>query len=205
MLATGRNVFMARNMGNRVLAMQISAQLGKPLILGIFKGVAFQAFQLDPDRVVIALMTPSVLGNTGMPGPILGTDKLPQHAIATDVEVGGDLQAPNLPEIGVCVPVQPVGEQVLHLVTTVLTRRQTDGVDHHQVDAGILWSGPKIGRFQPDRWQVPALVPKAILFGAPRAHDFFSKSDSTCRGSCGIASGEHPCGQAGLRSCAEVR
>jgi hypothetical protein len=52
-----------------------------------------------------------------------------------------------------------VGEQGLHLVAAVLAWRQTDGVDHQQVDASARRSRPEVGRVQPLRWRVPALLP----------------------------------------------
>lgn len=168
---------MARQMGNRVLARQVCAQAGQLRVLDIFESVAFQALKLDPDRIIIALMASSVMGFTSMPGAVLCADKLPQCTIATDIEVRGDLQAPNLPEVRVCVPVQLVREQVLHFGAAVLAWGQTDGVNHQQVDTGILGSGTEIGRRQLGGWQVPTLVPKTIFFKGPRVHGLSGNSD----------------------------
>lgn len=49
LLAAWRNVLMAGNVGERVVAGQGMAQLAQRLVLGCFKALAFQAFQLNAD------------------------------------------------------------------------------------------------------------------------------------------------------------
>jgi hypothetical protein len=44
-----------------------------------------------------------------------------------------------------CIPIEPVGEQALHAIATVLPGRQTDRVDHDQVNAGTGRPGSEIG------------------------------------------------------------
>jgi hypothetical protein len=94
--AAWRNVLMARHMCNGVVPMQVQAQTTQLLILGVFEHIALQAFEFDPNRVVIALGATSVFGLTGMPGPIVGADKLPQAAVTPNIKVRGHLQVPDL-------------------------------------------------------------------------------------------------------------
>lgn len=130
-----RNVFMSGHMGDGVVAAQKLAKLAQLLVLGRFKVPPFQAFEFNAHRVVVAVGAAPVLGLPGMPSPVIGADELPEAAIALDVEMRRHLQSPNLREIRMCVPVQLVGEEVLHLVTAKLARWQADGVDHQQIDA----------------------------------------------------------------------
>ena len=81
------NVLMARKMLNRVVPMQVKTEPTELLILGILEHIPLQTFELDADRVVIALGAPSVFGLSGMPGTVIRADKLPQAAITLDVKV----------------------------------------------------------------------------------------------------------------------
>jgi hypothetical protein len=85
--AAGRDVLMAGDVRYRVVPVQGLAQPTQLLVLGVLEHIAFQAFEFDADRVVIALGASSVLGLAGMPGPVVGADKLPQAAVATDIKM----------------------------------------------------------------------------------------------------------------------
>ena len=78
---------MASDVCDRVVPVQGQAQAAQLIVLGVLEHIALQAFEFDADRVVIALGTSSVLGLSGMPGPIVGADKLPQTAVPPYVEV----------------------------------------------------------------------------------------------------------------------
>ena len=86
-LAAGRDVLMTGDVCDRVVPVQGLAQPTQLLVLGVLEQIAFQAFEFDADRVVIALGASSVLGQAGMPGPVVGADKLPQAAVTPDVKV----------------------------------------------------------------------------------------------------------------------
>ena len=86
-LAARRDVLMAGDVRYRVVPVQGLAQPTQLLVLGVLEQIAFQAFEFDADRVVIALGASSVLGLAGMPGPVVGADKLPQAAVATDIKM----------------------------------------------------------------------------------------------------------------------
>lgn len=124
MLVTG-------DVGNRIQVCNAMAQTGQTGVLCGFKLCTLESFQFDTDRVVVAIGAAAVGRCTGMPGSVIAADKLPQGAIAPNVEVRRHLQPPDLPKVRVGVPVQLIGEQGLDLVAAVLTGRQADGV-HHQ-------------------------------------------------------------------------
>ncbi len=79
-----------------------------------------------------------------MPGTIFGADKLPQFAIAPYIKMGGNLQAFDAFEVGVLVPVQAVGEQLLYFIAPISSWRQTDRVDHDQINDSALGPWAKI-------------------------------------------------------------
>jgi len=139
------NVLMAGDVGDWVVLVQGLAQLAQLLVLGVLKHIAFQAFELDTDRVVVTLGASSVFGLPGVPGSVVGADKLPQAAVSADIKVRGYLQAPDLREVGVGIPIQLVGEQRLHLLAAVLAGGQADGVNDEQIDAGICRPEAKVG------------------------------------------------------------
>ena len=87
MLAARCDVLMAGDVRNRVVPVQVQAQPMQLLVLSILEDIALQSFELDADRVVIALGASPVLGLAGMPCPVVGTDKLPQAAVTPDIEV----------------------------------------------------------------------------------------------------------------------
>jgi len=151
---------MSRHVRDGIGACNGFAQTGQAFVLSGLKGLALQAFQLNADGVVVAIGAPPVFGLACVPGPVIAADKLPQCTIAPYIEVGRHLQPPDLPKVGVSVPVQLVGEQGLHFVTAVLARRQADGMHHQQVDARTDRSGPEVGRIQPLGVAVPAVLPK---------------------------------------------
>jgi hypothetical protein len=95
-----------------------------------------------------------------MPGAVVAADKLPERAVALNIEVGRHLQAPNALKVGVFVPVELVGEEPLHRVATVLAWGQADGVDHDQVDKYPIRAQSEIGGGQALGLWVPALMPK---------------------------------------------
>ena len=119
-LASRCNVLMAGDVCYRVVPVQGLAQLAQLHVLGVFEYTALQAFEFDADGVVIALGASSVLRLTGMPGPIVGTDKLAKVSVSPNKKVRGYLQTTNLREVRMSFPVQLVGEQCFDLLTTVL-------------------------------------------------------------------------------------
>ena len=64
-----------------------------------------------------------------------------------------------------CVPVQGVGEEGLHLGAAVLSRRQADGVDHHQVHPSTRGAGAEVGGVDAAGKPIPTLVPQRIGWG----------------------------------------
>jgi hypothetical protein len=70
-----------------------------------------------------------------MPCAVIAADKLPQRAITANEKVRGDFQPSDALKVGVCVPIELVGEQALHGIAAVLAGRQADGVENDQVNA----------------------------------------------------------------------
>ena len=130
---------MPSHMRDGVALTQCRAQGAQGFVLGRLKGFAFQAFELDADRVVVALLAPTVAGNARMPGLVLATDELHQLTTASYHKVGRNLQATDLLKIRVRVEIEPIREQGFDLGSAINARRQADGVDDDQI-------GGKIGR-----------------------------------------------------------
>ena len=82
------------------------------------------------DREIIAIIPSAPLRFPRMPGSLLRADKLDELARALNIKVCGNLSAPNLLKVGVGIPVQLIGKQLLHKSPTVFPRRQADGVNH---------------------------------------------------------------------------
>ncbi len=139
------NVFVSRYVCNGIDEPQVLTKSGQAPVLGIFKAVAFESFELNADRVVIAARSPSVLRLPCVPGAVIATDKLPKGAISANVKVRGDFQPPYALKVGVCIPIELVGEQSLHSIAAILTWWEADRVDHDQVNASLCRSGPEIG------------------------------------------------------------
>ena len=80
-----------------------------------------------------------------MPGTVVTTDELPDFALSLNEEMGRDFEATNALEVRVCVPIQLVGEQLMHSLRAVFTRWQADGVNHDQIDLGLRWPCAMVG------------------------------------------------------------
>ena len=80
-----------------------------------------------------------------MPCAVITADKLQHLTGAANDEVCGDCHAANLLKVGMRVPVQGVGEKRFNLWAAVLTRWQADGVQHDQIDAGVIRPWAKVG------------------------------------------------------------
>ena len=96
-----RYMFMPGYVVNWMALCNSSAQACKCFILGTFKRVALQALKFNADRVVVAVFTSPVLRCARMPGALIGSNKLPKLAVALNVEMGRNLHAFDVAEIGV--------------------------------------------------------------------------------------------------------
>lgn len=143
--ASRRDVFVSRNVHHRKTLAQGLAQAHRGGVLGGLKEQAFQALKLDADRSVVAALASAPAGLPGMPGPGLGVDELHNLTVAPNKEVTGDLNAAQVFEVGVSVPVQAVGKKRFDVWCAVLTWGQADGVNHHQIDGYMQGARPKVG------------------------------------------------------------
>ncbi len=75
-----------------------------------------------------------------MPGAALAIYKLQQLATAADEIVRRHLQPADALKVGVRLPIERAGKQLLHLRAAILPRRQADGVQHQQRDARPRWA-----------------------------------------------------------------
>ena len=76
---------------------------------------------------------------------MLCTYKLIQLTCAGNKKMRRNLQPLNFLKIGVCTPVQLIGEKLLNAAVTKVARWQADGVDNDQVNNRICSSLTKIG------------------------------------------------------------
>ncbi len=67
---------MARNIGGTVALKNGRAQRHQCFILVVFKKSAGKTLKLNAYRIVIAVISSAIAGNTSMPGTIICTDKL---------------------------------------------------------------------------------------------------------------------------------
>jgi hypothetical protein len=132
--SSGCDMFMAGNMRDGIVLQDGCAQTGQRFILTVFEGLSFNPLKLYSDRVVVTVAPSAVTGGAGMPGAVVATDELLEFAMAPDKKVGRHLHPLDAFEVGVPVPVELVGEQALHIVTTILTRGKTDAMQNDQIN-----------------------------------------------------------------------
>src|SRR5213595_802291 len=101
LLAAGRDVLVAGDVRDRIALRDRGRQLRERLVLRGLEAVAFQAFELDADRIVVAVLASAPARSPGMPGAVAAIDELPQLAAAADVEVRRHLHALDRLEIRV--------------------------------------------------------------------------------------------------------
>ena len=87
-LAAGCDVLVACDVGNGIALCQVGTQPCQGVVLGRFERCTLQPFELDADRIVVALAASAVVGCPCMPGALVAIDKLPERAIALDKEMG---------------------------------------------------------------------------------------------------------------------
>ncbi len=150
---------MPRKMGNGILKVQRLAKLTELCVLSLFKWVTFEALKLYAYGVIVAMASAPILRLSCMPSAVVDADKLPKCAVASNIKVSRHLQAPDLREIGVSVPVQLVGEQRLNFVASILTGWQADRVNHHQINTCTVGAQSKIWRVQSYSLMVPTAAP----------------------------------------------
>jgi len=157
------NVFMPRDVSNRILMQEAGAQVRQSGVLRRLKGLALQALEFNADTVIVAVGSTTVAGNTGVPSSVVAADKLPDRPAALNEEVRGHGHALDTLKIRVGLPIKLIGKQLVHLWTPILPGWQADGVQHDQVNLNLRRAWAKIGRIQAGRGAVPALVPQGLL------------------------------------------
>lgn len=117
-LASGRNVTVADNGLNRIMAPQVGEQAVEGQVLGILKRQFVTALKFDAERKVIAVLSPHPARDTCMPGAARAGNKLDQFAIAAHKKMGRNLQIPYFTEIGMRSGIQAIGKQLADLRPT---------------------------------------------------------------------------------------
>jgi len=127
-----RDVFMAHDLTQPVVARQQTQQACQRKVLAAVEAQTVQALQLDANGPVIAVLAVSPTGNTRMPGTLMTRHELQHTPTAADKEVRRHPQVLDGLEVRVGGCVQGVGEETLHRVATPMSRRQTDGMNDRQ-------------------------------------------------------------------------
>jgi hypothetical protein len=160
--SAGCDVLVARYKGQRVPTDDTPQKTGQRLVLGVGKSVPLQALHFNADRVIIAVVSAAVGGSACMPCSVIATNELKKAAVATNKEVGRNLQSAEGLKVGVRLPVQLVTKKLPHLGAAVIARGKTDRVNYHQIDTGPRWTGPEIGRGLRLGQRIPTLLPKTV-------------------------------------------
>src|SRR5687767_5778018 len=93
--AAWRDVLVASDVIDRVALRDGRQQALQRFVLPGFEGLAFQALELDADRIVVAVVAAAPARGSGVPGPRITVDELPQLAVAPHIEMRRDLQPAN--------------------------------------------------------------------------------------------------------------
>jgi hypothetical protein len=141
---------------------QLRTQLHQRVVLRLFKVRAFQPLQLYAYREVVAVVRAMPVGLTRVPGPVPDRHELRDTASSGDHEVAGDGRTANGLKVGVCVPIEGVGEQPLYAAVAKLARGQADGVQHHQTQRNPLRSRPMVRRGAAVCTAQPAVIPALV-------------------------------------------
>src|SRR3989344_4368919 len=106
----GRDVLMPCDVFNGVALFDVLAERCQGLVLRGFERKPFKAFQFNANRVIVALAAATVGRLASMPGPKITVHKLPKGAGAVNEEMRRNGYTTDALIVGVCVPVQRVGE-----------------------------------------------------------------------------------------------
>src|SRR5262245_12276380 len=121
-LSRRRDMLVADHRFDGVAPRQRAQQRNQLRILRGLEAIAFETFELDADRVVVAVAAVAPLRRAGVPGTSVTRNELQQLALAADHKVSRHLQAANRFEIRMCAPIEAIGEQALDRVIAVVTR-----------------------------------------------------------------------------------
>jgi hypothetical protein len=92
-------------------------------ILSVCIGQLVSAFQFHTDTENIAVAATAVLRSSGVPGPVIKTDKLHYFPIAPNKQVCRDPHSTYLIKKGVLIPIQAILKKAFDAITTELPRR----------------------------------------------------------------------------------
>ena len=116
-LASGRNIAMPVDpfwRDGRVNLPDDSGEPGERFILGILKREIVGALQLDTDGKIIDAGPTFTIRLAGVPRALVQRHKLDKLAIASNQDMGGYFQVPDLTIIRILVGIQGVAKQLLN-------------------------------------------------------------------------------------------
>ena len=163
-------------------------------VLRGLEGLAFEALELDADRVVVAGFAATPDRTAGVPSACVARHELDDLAVTPHEEVGGDGEAADALIVRMRIEVEPVGEQPLDRIATVLARRQADGVDddkcHRRIDGVRRRSAtPRGGCLRASRRASPAR-PRSRVRARRACAGLLASAHS--RSTCSAAAGASP-------------
>jgi len=111
-------------------------------VLTIRVGCLVVSLQFDTDREIVAAVAATKPRRTSVPGPVSKWHELNQFTVSAYQQMSRHLESADTGKILVCVPVQPIHEQVLDLGPAELSGWQADTMDDQQI--GLRTLGPVI-------------------------------------------------------------
>src|SRR5574343_1955649 len=113
-LAPRCNMAVARDGSNRIAHPQGVEKRPQGGVLLGSEGLCVGAFQLNTDRIVVAVGTLAPARLPGMPSPPVTADELDNPPIASNVEMRRHLQTSDGREIGMRCRIETIQEEALH-------------------------------------------------------------------------------------------
>ena len=110
------------------------------LLIGIWRLVF--ALQFDTDRKIVTARAPAEAGLSSVPGAPAEWHKLNYFAVAANQQMRRYLEVANFREVRMCVPVQAVRKELLHVRPAKISRRQADAMNDDEF--GLRASRPVI-------------------------------------------------------------
>jgi hypothetical protein len=142
LLAIRGDVLVAHNMSNRVVPPNRANQPQQSLVLWLLKAQALQTLQLNSNRKIIAIVTPSPIRLSRMPGAMVTGNKLNDETIASNQKMSRHLKPPEPLEFRMGRGIQTVEKQLVDISSSINSRRKTNGVNNYHIDGLTIGPGP---------------------------------------------------------------
>lgn len=133
-------MLMSRNGSQRIAMAQGSRQRYQCIVLLRHKWNIIRSLDFNSDGKIIASFASAIFGNTCMPCPFVGGDKLYQHTVPPDQKMRGDFQRTQLVKKRMTITIKTIQEKIRNIMTAEFTRRQTDIVNDQQINCLAFWT-----------------------------------------------------------------